>query len=228
MILIDLNDVQNYPKNRIPCKCNNCNRIFDVEKKKVKYGIKIGWNIGMYCNSECSNMSKNRSVDVICLNCNKNFIKIKSQIKKTNRNFCCHSCAATYNNKHKTKGIRRSKLEIWLERKLTNIYPNLEIHFSRKDTINSELDIYIPSIRLGIEINGIHHSKPIYGNNKLEQVKANDIKKYDSCKANDIELLLIDTSNQLRFTEKTSIAFLDVITNVIEDKMVGAVGYAPT
>ena len=36
----------------------------------------------------------------------------------------------------------RSKLEKWLEEQLIKMYPNLEIHFNRKDAINSELDIY--------------------------------------------------------------------------------------
>lgn len=35
----------------------------------------------------------------LCLNCNKEFVCLKSEQRK----FCCHSCSATYNNKLKTK-----------------------------------------------------------------------------------------------------------------------------
>ena len=227
MILIDLTDIQNYPKCKIPCKCNSCNSLFDVKKAKLKYGIKTGFNVGIYCSKKCGDIGKIKSMKVECCYCKTEFTKHRNQIKKTNNNFCSRSCAATYNNTHKTKGNRRSKLEIWIEDKLKDLYPKLEIGFSCKNVINSELDIYIPSIKLGIEINGIHHSKPIYGKDKLEQVKANDIKKLALCKLNKIELLSLDTTTQLRFKEETSIAFLDIIRNAIDVKLVGASGYAP-
>jgi len=93
-----------------------------------------------------------------------------NQFKKTNNHFCSRSCAATYNNTHKNTGTKISKLEIWLQTKLTEQYPNLEIHYNRKDTINSELDIYIPSLKLAFELNGIFHYEPIYAEDKLNQI----------------------------------------------------------
>ena len=80
------------------------------------------------------------------------------------------SCAATYNNKNKTHGTRRSKLECFIEKKLSELYPDLTIHYNQKDTINSELDIYIPSFKLAFELNGIFHYEPIYGEEKLNQI----------------------------------------------------------
>ena len=85
----------------------------------------------------------------------------------TKNNFCSRSCSATFNNKNKTYGTRRSKLEVFLEKELIKLYPDLLFHFNRKDTINSELDIYIPSLKLAFELNGIFHYEPIYGDNKL-------------------------------------------------------------
>jgi len=43
------------------------------------------------------------------------------------------------------------------------LYPDLVIHFNKKDAINSELDIYIPSLKLAFELNGIFHYEPIFG-----------------------------------------------------------------
>ena len=95
-------------------------------------------------------------IELQCVQCSKSMIRKPSDINATN-NFCSLSCAATHRNLHKTKGIRRSKLEAWLETQLCKSYPNLEIHFNKKDTINSELDIYIPSLKLAFELNGIFH-----------------------------------------------------------------------
>jgi hypothetical protein len=66
-------------------------------------------------------------------------------------------------------GYNRSKLEIYLEQELIKLYSTLEIHFCRSDTIGSELDIYIPSLKLAFEINGIFHYKPIFGEDKLKK-----------------------------------------------------------
>jgi hypothetical protein len=144
------------------------------------------------------------------------FIKSNSEIKKHSNHFCCKSCAATYNNKNKQTGTRRSKLEVWLEEKLISIYPNLDIHFNRKDTIGSELDIYIPSMNLAFEMNGIFHYEPIFGQDKLEQIQNNDSNKFQKCQEKNISLCLIDTSGQKRFTEKSSQKYLDIITQIID------------
>src|ERR1019366_2749034 len=114
---------------------------------------------------------------------------------------------ASHSNTHKTKGIRKSKLECWLENKLPLLYPNQTFHFNCKDAINSELDIYIPSLKLAFELNGIFHYEPIYGVNKLEQITNNDHRKFQACIENGIELCIIDTSNQKHFTEKSSDKF---------------------
>ena len=145
-------------------------------------------------------------------------LKKNSQVKKVKNNFCSQTCAGTYNSTHKTKGNRRSKLEIYLEKQLINLYPNLEIHFNRKDAINSELDIYIPSLKLAFELNGIYHYEPIYGKDKLSQIQNNDNRKFQACIENTIELCIIDTSTQKYFKESTSKKFLDIITNIIERK----------
>ena len=129
--------------------------------------------------------------------------------------FCNSSCAASYNNKHKTKGNRRSKLEMFIEQKLKLLYPNLEILFNDKLTIGSELDIYIPSLKLAFELNGIYHFEPIHGSKKLESIHKNDINKFESCQKNLISLCVIDTSKQTYFKESTSKIYLDIIIDII-------------
>lgn len=173
-----------------------------------------------YCSEECRLNARNRSPakEVECRNCSIKFKKRKCEIVKSKNNFCCRSCAATYNNTHKTKGTRRSKLEVYLERMLSEIYPDLEILYSNKTIINSELDIYIPSLKLAFELNGIFHYEPIFGSDKLNKIQNNDNRKFQACLERGIELCIIDSSSQKYFKESTSKKYLDIITNLVDLK----------
>jgi hypothetical protein len=132
--------------------------------------------------------------------------------------FCGKSCAASYNNTHKTHGNRRSKLEIYLEEKFPALYPSLEFHFNRKDAINSELDIFIPSLKLAFELNGIYHYEPIHGKDKLESIQNNDNRKFQACLERDIELCIIDASKLTYFKESNAVPYLNIIRKVIDQK----------
>ena len=137
---------------------------------------------------------------------------------KSGNSFCSLSCAAKYNNTHKTNGNRRSKLEKYLEEKLIQLYPNIEILFNNKEAINSELDVYFPSLKLAFELNGIFHYEPIYGSEKLNRIQNNDNRKFQACLENEIELCIIDSSQQKRFNESTSEKYLKIIVDIIELK----------
>lgn len=167
-------------------------------------------------------MSKfnNKKINVCCANCNKIFEKTPSQIKasKSGNHFCSRSCAATYNNTHKKYGTRISKLEKWLQTELTKLYPNLEILYNNKEIINSELDIYIPTLKLAFELNGVFHYEPIFGESKLNQIQNNDQRKFQACLEKGIELCIIDTSQQKYFKEKTSKKYLNIVTKIINQK----------
>lgn len=133
--------------------------------------------------------------------------------------FCSRSCSATYTNTHKTKGCVRSKLELFLEGKLETLYPNIDIHFNRKDAINSELDIYIPSLKLAFELNGIFHYEAIFGADKLDKIKNNDQRKFQACLENNIELCIIDSSKLKYFKEINAKPYLDIICGIINKKL---------
>lgn len=158
----------------------------------------------------------NRMIKCCCLNCGKSFDKYQNQVQRSPNHFCSRSCAATYNNTHKTKGIRRSKLEQWIEEQLNALYPDLEIHYNRKDAINAELDIYIPSMKLAFELNGIFHYEPIYGKDKLDQIQENDQRKHQSCYEAGIEICWIDSSGLKYFKEANARKYLDIICGAID------------
>lgn len=110
-------------------------------------------------------------------------------------------------------------MEIFIKEALTGEFPNLEIHYNRKDTINSELDIYIPSFKLAIELNGIFHYEPIYGAEKLSKIQNNDTRKIQACIERGIEFCIIDVSNIKYFKIESSLKILDIIKRLIDLKL---------
>ena len=204
---------------KLLCQCYNCNKKFTTTKNNIRYELNHNRGRVKFCSQECNNLFNNPKNIVKCLNWNISFHKTKSNIRTSPNHFCSKSCATTYNNKNKTHGNRRSKLESWIENKLLDLYPSLDFHFNRKDTIGSELDIYIPSLNLAFELNGIFHYEPIYGSNKLNQIKENDISKSKACHEAKIDLCVIDTSQQKYVKESTSQKYLDIIINIIKERL---------
>lgn len=159
-----------------------------------------------------------------CTQCAKQFRKMANQIKrsKSGNHFCSRSCAATFNNRNKKHGTRRSKLEVWLEEQLASVFPDENIHYNRKDAIQAELDIYFPDRNLAFELNGIFHYEPIYGPEKLATIQSNDQRKFQACLEQGIELCVIDTSWMKYFKPKRGQKVLDIILKVLEQqKQVG-------
>jgi len=170
-----------------------------------------------FCSKACKNQYYKKKENVLCKNCEKIFQKQISQIKKSKNNFCSSSCAGTYNNTHKTKGTRTSKLEVWLQEQLRILYPKEKILFNDKTTINSELDIYFPRLKLAFELNGIFHYEPIYGKEKLNQIQNNDQRKFLLCQQKEISLCVIDASKENYFKVERSKKYLDIIKNVLAE-----------
>ena len=206
----------------LPLLCAICNTIFYRTKHQIQMALNENHHTTQDCCSlKCLGIFNSTKIETICNQCNLPIIKTKAQLRqsKSGRSFCSKSCAAKYNNAHKSTGTRRSKLEIQIEQQLIQLYPNLEIHFNRKDAIDSELDIYIPLFRLAFELNGIFHYEPIYGQNKLNSIQNNDQNKFMKCQEKQISLCIIDTSQQKYFKESTSIKYLNIIIDIINQHL---------
>lgn len=210
----------------VQLQCQFCKNTFVVPKFRIDSNIRNFGYSQKFCSRKCNcqahktnNPTRINLPNVECKYCHKIFHKLISNCKRTKNNFCSKSCSAKYNNTHKTNGTRRSKMEIWIEQELYKLYPTTEFQFNKKDAINSELDIYIPSLKLAFELNGIFHYEPIYGKNKLDEIKTNDTRKFQACLERGIELCIIDTSSVINFKEKKSIKFLDIIKNIINSKL---------
>lgn len=208
---------------KLKIECYNCNVIFFKKKKYVKQvinKIKRYETECRFCSLECSYKYKEEKIYIKCTNCNEEVTKrpCNRNTTKSGNLFCSSSCSASYNNKNKKYGTRRSKMEIWIEECLKNKYKDLEIIFNGKEAINSELDIYIPSLKLAVELNGIFHYEPIYGDKKLESVQNNDNRKFQACLEKGIEFCTIDISSSKHFKPERDKKYLDIIEKIIEMK----------
>jgi len=208
-------------------KCNWCNKIITVmpfQVKKFKHH---------FCSKFCSNkfkrihpprlpsnrLSPQPRQTTKCNQCGKTISKHTCQIKRTKNHFCSCSCNSKWQNSHKTTGTTVSKLEKYLQEKLVNLYPNVEFLFNDRTAILSELDIYIPSLNLAFELNGIFHYEPIFGKEKLVRSQSNDNRKILACSEHNIELCVIDTTSMSYFKEKSAITFLSGIKEIIQSKI---------
>ena len=224
-MLITVNELKDFKsRDSIPFECPICTKTFHRSKNLVQRWLKGTHSIS-YCSHKCKNKQQTEkgTKTVICHNCNNSFIRCISELNKSSKfKFCSRKCSAIYWNSHKTHGYRRSKLEVWLETNLTKSYPNLEIHFNKISTINSELDIYIPSLKLAFELNGIFHYESIYSEEKLKRTQNNDGRKFQACLEKQIELCVINVSKIKYFKEKTSIPIFEIIKTIIDNKLNGA------
>lgn len=205
----------------LPLQCKQCSCTYYRTKHRIvsHYLNPNNNSIGDYCSRECQALGKTTKQEVTCKQCGKLFFKLLNQVQKYPNHFCSHSCSATHQNTHKTYGNRRSKLERWIEEQLSILYPDLNIQYNQKSAINSELDIYIPSLNIAIELNGIFHYEPIYGIKKFEQIQNNDSNKFKLCTEAGINLCIIDTSQHSYVTPKTSQKYIDIIINIINQRL---------
>jgi hypothetical protein len=211
--------------------CLVCGKNFRLTKKNIheklnefKRGRKK--TLAITCSLSCSMKRFNHSmgktsVETECKNCGKTVKRNSNQFNKHKNSFCSSSCSATYNNTHKQYGTRRSKIEAYLEEQLNNEYPNLKIYYNSKTAINSELDIYIPELKLAFEINGVFHYKPIFGEEKLKNVKKQDRIKRKSCREKGITLKSYNVSSISYFTPERGSVYLKKIAQEINNKITG-------
>jgi very-short-patch-repair endonuclease len=166
----------------------------------------------LYCGWDCFQKSLVKPARY-CQECN------QLLTKKWNLKFCGRSCSTIYNNKNRKIGTRRSKLEKFIEEQLSKKFNQDDVLFNNKTIIGRELDIYFPKLKLAIEINGPFHYRPIYGEEKFNRIKELDEQKRVLCEQKNIKLISIDTQNQLQFSEKSSIMYIDEILRRVDERL---------
>jgi hypothetical protein len=158
--------------------CKQCNKPY----KKILNNL--------YCSKECK-IQSTKKYDTTCKGCN---IIFKSERKDAK--FCTNSCKSKSLNlstyAHSGSGRARSNIEIFVENNLKSDFPYINFEFNNKTLIDVELDIYIPDLRMAIELNGIVHYEPIYGEEKFIKIQNRDKQKMILCYEKGIELIVIN------------------------------------
>lgn len=198
---------------QIIVKCEQCGKLFQRHPSTI---IK---NKHQFCSFDCYKIFRTAKTTHHCAECGKEILRIKSRTINRQFIFCSKRCKGKYWSTHKTWGSSRSKFEIYAEQELTQLYPLLEINFNDTKTINAELDIYIASLKLAFEINGIFHYEPIFGADRLLRAQNNEQRKFQACLEHNIELCIIDITGLTHFTENKAKAYLNIIINLIENKL---------
>jgi hypothetical protein len=176
-----------YFNKQIEVQCLNCKLFFLKELNKIKKYP------NHFCSIKCCGIHKNKKTEVVCFNCKKLFMKEQCEIKRAPRHCCSKDCFKMMAKYKKNWGSNRSKLEIYIEKKLTE---DLELNILyNKTSIGYELDIHIPELNLAIELNGITHYKPIYGLDALLKRQEIDRLKAAECIKQNISLIVINVSN---------------------------------
>lgn len=210
-------------EDRLPLKCEYCGSTFYARKTYIKFcSNSESHNDRLkFCSTKCCAKSFITYKILKCAWCGKEVLKTRAEIvgSKSGNVFCGHSCAAKYNNTHKTTGNRRSKLEEYIKTKIEEAYPLLDVRYNEKDAIGSELDIYIPSLKLAFELNGIYHYEPIHGEEKLKSIQENDNRKFKRCIEEKISLCTIDSSGLKYFKEKNAMKYWEIVKNIINENI---------
>lgn len=198
-------------------ECKKCGEQILKSNGRYNESVKNNWNF--FCSIACRYGYQERATEIPCAQCQKRVRKTPAQVRQTKENsFCSKSCAALYNNSHKVYGSRRSKLEAFIEQRLHDELPELNLECNTSHATGTELDFYFPSLGMAIEFNGIFHYQPIYGREKLARIQKRDKEKVERCLQAGIELFVIDVSREIHTTQQVKEKYWASVKELVASK----------
>lgn len=201
-----------YYNTSVQVQCLSCELFFFKRFNDIKRRPKH------FCSKKCTGNYQDKRIEVQCQNCNKFFKKQESEIKKTSRHCCSRYCYQMLAKYKKNWGSNRSKLEIYVEKRLTE---ELTLNISYNNTsIGYELDIYLPEMSFAIELNGVFHYKAIYGEEALHKRQEIDRLKAEECVKRNIKLIVINVSedkNNKKTFEKRYNEIVNLLLSRVEE-----------
>lgn len=231
----------NRQSTKIKKSCKNCNKWIFVDRSRIREFnfCSKSCNASYYAQFKRKNKPMKpkriwaKFINLTCCYCHNNLIRREYEFNqsKSKTFFCSKSCKTKYANKYQIIHKPKSRAESILCNLIKENFPNLEIKENVRDLIPNglELDIYLPKLKLCIELNGPVHFIPIWGQEKLDKIKNKDIQKQIEINKLGLNLIIIDIS-KLNSRQSTDLFikqyFFDYIKPLIE--MVPDVGAAPT
>lgn len=197
---------------RVEINCMWCGVLFSKKKSLFSY------RENHFCSRVCSSKFQDKKDDVECFVCGKQFKKSHYKSKNKPRHCCSLDCVKVLNNNFKDWGSSRSKLEFAIENHLGIIFSVLDIRYNKTDT-GYELDIFIPDLKLAIEINGIHHYENIFKNNRFERTQQIDREKIVKCNELGINLIVIDVSRDGQ-SKRIQAQRISEVEQIIRDRII--------
>ena len=203
---------------RVPLVCFVCGGDFLRPKNDLLNSLSLGRNI--VCQRLCGYnhwlLATNRGKDhCVCQVCGTEYVRSRSQVARTPNKFCSKSCSVTWQNKHKTTGYRRSKLEKYLEEKIRKEFPALQFEANCRSVIDYELDFYFPTLKFAIEVNGITHYRPVYSEARFKRTKEIDAEKKLRCSELGITLYVIPNTIHAFTAEFGDITWSEMLDSAV-------------
>lgn len=159
-----------------------------------------------FCSKKCEMDYKRKDrVEIKCHICKKKWFVNKSNSKKK---YCSRKCmgVAYQNNPKRYKIQYRSYGECAMVCLLRKNYPNLKIIPNDREQLNGyEIDIWLPELNIGIEYNGQHHFKPVYGKKVFQKTLLSDKNKLMIACKKGIKLVYVIPKGSVFITNKTKI-----------------------
>jgi len=226
-MLISKDELNNLESNDlVPFECEICKSTFYKKKHYALRGLKGTRNYSA-CSKECwkkviGNRHRHECITLTCDWCKKEFqrkpnLHLRRKKMLSQHCFCSRKCSYLYRQSDNSFG-KRSTLEKWIEQKLTVDFPTISIEYNNITTINGELDIFIPTLDLAFEINGVGHYKPIYGVDNFKKRIKKDGEKIEECLARKIDLFVIDCKEFNTLKEDRDIKYYNRICEEISRK----------
>jgi hypothetical protein len=213
-------------KDLVNCICPICEKPYTRTKGEILRSLFRGPNSkqpirsGKTCSLDCAKILiksiRQKLTFYNCHICGKDIIvSPPSRNRKSKIRVCSPDCRNQYMKTVDKKIRTRSKMEFFIENQIKLNYPSLNFTTNDRTVINYELDFYFKDLKFAIELNGIFHYEPIYGNDKLEKTKFNDSQKIILCYESGIELCVIDISSVDKLTQKNKDKFWSIINEIL-------------
>lgn len=159
----------------VKVSCDYCGIPTYKRKHDINFNIKA--EAAVFCSKDCWAKYQTKRCEVPCSFCKKPVIKKQVYVLKFNTSFCNRSCSASYHNKYTANLRRRSKVEIRVADSLQVAYPNIPVSYNDRSN-GFEIDIFYPTLKLGIELNGSYYHS-----------EQSDTEKFNKCKELGIVLI---------------------------------------